>query len=149
MSDFLFKKCFLDIVVFCLNYRMRLNHTVVISLLQFDFYNLHEFIFYSIYTKDRLKTGFTFTAENESTAESESSFSAGNETKTKLFCRFLPKTKRKMKLCIFSKTLKNKWLLLIQHPYYITVARSHQSHRITVVIYFTARQLVTVIKVTV
>jgi len=86
---------------------------------------------------DRPKTGFTFTAENETTTESDISFSAENETKTKLFCHFRPKTKTKTKLCIFSKTLKNKWLLLIQHPYHITVSRSHQSHRrpITVVIY--------------
>jgi len=62
----------------------------------------------SLPPKDRPKTGFTFTAENE--------------TKTKLFCR---SAETKTKLCIFSKTLKNKWLLLIQHPYHITASRSH------------------------
>ena len=66
------------------------------------------------------------------------------KTDRKRVSRLRPKTKTK--LCIFSKTLKNKWLLLIQNPYHIMVSRSHQSHRITVVIYFTVRQLVTVIK---
>ena len=69
---------------------------------------------------------------------------SGLKTDRKRVLRLRPKTKTK--LCIFSKTLKNKWLLLIQHPYHITVSRSHQSHRITVVIYITVRQLVTVIR---
>jgi len=82
----------------------------------------------AIKTKDRPKTGFTFTAENGTTAESESSFSA-KKTKRKRNFSVVFGRKRKRN-CIFSKTLKNKWLLLIQHRSHHGIKMAYQSHRV-------------------
>ena len=80
--------------------------------------------FFMVHSKDRPKTGFTFTAENETTAESEVHFRPKTKRKRNFSAVFGRKRKRKRNY-VFSVKLFKKWLLLIQHPYHITVSRSH------------------------
>ena len=51
--------------------------------------------------KDRPKTGFTFTAENETTAESESSFSALKRNENETFLPFSAENENKNETMYF------------------------------------------------